>query len=137
MSVVRDHMLQHTCWNIVFHMCLIWTKTSLNILHIVLHNATNPKGRTRDTSNISIFITLVRDASLNLSSLNKSTKRMFKFHILATNHFLCKWTNWVEVLKYKIASIEIVILWQGDIRAIWKVKSGSLLENMLKILKLE
>lgn len=37
-------MLQHTCWNIVFHICHFYTRNQLNILHIVFHNSANPKG---------------------------------------------------------------------------------------------
>lgn len=44
MFVVRDQMLQHTCWNIEFYMCFFCTITNLNKLHLILHNAANPKG---------------------------------------------------------------------------------------------
>ena len=60
MFVVRDHMLKHTCWNIVFHMCPFCSINKLITLHIIFHNAFNTKGTVvKKATNQSSIETLI------------------------------------------------------------------------------
>lgn len=94
MYVVRYQMLQHTCWNNVFHMYPFCTRNNLNILHVVFPYTVNPKRTTH-----YFFLQEIDYYDNSINDLSSQKTRKLKYL-----NYLYKKINFIKIhfLKFTL-----------------------------------